>query len=200
MGIGAKGNCHSILWFYRLSNHTYIAYHKFLSCWYVKSKMTVQIGLSTLLSPLNHHSGTNTRLTIVLEDSTCNLVLSYSQSYVKEQAEQNQRNLFSHIQYFILMIHLNYIMRTRESMANNVQRYYIFMKKQIKLTKNLLFMQKNHPFCNFCYKKDEFILFEYHLEIYDYFTRITKYLLVDQNFEGFSIRRTYCLFASCSSL
>ena len=60
-------------------------------------------------------------------------------------------------------------------------------------------MQKNHPFCNFCYKKDEFILFEYHLEIYDYFTRITRYLLVDQNFEGFSIRRTYCLFASCSS-
>ncbi len=33
------------------------------------------------------------------------------------------------------MIHHYYIMRTRESMANNVQRYYIFMKKQTKLIK-----------------------------------------------------------------
>ena len=50
-------------------------------------------------------------------------------------------------------------MRTRESMANNVQRYDLFMKKQTKLTKNLHFMQKKHPFCNFCYKKDDLILF-----------------------------------------
>jgi len=44
-------------------------------------------------------------------------------------------------------------MRTRESMANNVQRYYLFMKKQTKLTKNLLFMQKKSSFLQLLLQK-----------------------------------------------
>ena len=33
-----------------------------------------------------------------------------------------------------------------------------------------------------------------------YFTRITRYLLVDQKMSGFVMRRMYCLFASCVSV
>ena len=76
MRVGGERHLHAVLGSDGLCGHAHITDHQFLACGHVDGKMTIKVGFRALLCALHHDSGSNARLTGVLQDRTGDFVLS----------------------------------------------------------------------------------------------------------------------------